>query len=159
MKKDLRIQSGITTNALAKLRKGEYVSTEVLAKNMRRPALWNTGHHRIHRRNKRETIPENKAQDRIRWLRQRWQPEDTVRLSAAKIKWWSWLRPDLRQYDISIKYIRYDKLIIQIRPDMMDEFWMPSSKQKKKPLSRFFAHTARVGKPTIWVNPYLNFAV
>lgn len=32
MKKDLRIQAGITTNALAKLGKGEHVSTEVLAK-------------------------------------------------------------------------------------------------------------------------------
>ena len=32
MKKDLRIQSGITTNALAKLGKNEHVSTQVLEK-------------------------------------------------------------------------------------------------------------------------------
>jgi len=32
MKKDLRIQSGITTNALAKLGKNEYVSTQILEK-------------------------------------------------------------------------------------------------------------------------------
>ena len=32
MKKDLRIQSGITTNALAKLGKNEHISTQVLEK-------------------------------------------------------------------------------------------------------------------------------
>jgi len=32
MKKDLRIQSGITTNALAKLGKNEHVSTQILEK-------------------------------------------------------------------------------------------------------------------------------
>ena len=32
MKKDLRDQSGITTNALAKLGKNEYVSTQILEK-------------------------------------------------------------------------------------------------------------------------------
>ena len=32
MKKDLKIQSGITTNALAKLGKNEHISTQVLEK-------------------------------------------------------------------------------------------------------------------------------
>ena len=32
MKKDLRIQSGITTNALAKLGRNEHVSTQILEK-------------------------------------------------------------------------------------------------------------------------------